>query len=82
MTARLPLNGKRTHPLSAHALAALTDLATHGPQPSATINPGVINRLWREDLIELVDLPSPYASHRGRPLQHARITTAGKAALK
>lgn len=75
-----PLNGTRTHPLSAHAISALQSL--HKPRPTQQINAGVINRLLREALIEIEDRPSPYATGRGRMIPHARITAAGLAVLE
>lgn len=75
-----PLNGEKTHPLTAHALAELRDL-TRGPEPRQSINPGVVNRLLREALVESVDLPSPYPTHKRRLIEHLRITDAGLAAL-
>lgn len=76
----MPLNGTNTHPLSPHARSELASL--DAPRPTQQINPGVINRLMRDNLIEIVSLPSPYASHRGRPIQHAVITAAGRAVLQ
>lgn len=76
----LPLNGTKTHPLSAHALAELRDIAS-APVPCSGVNPGVANRLMRETLIELADLPSPFKVHKGGNCQHYRITEAGRSAL-
>lgn len=67
----------KLHPLSDHARRVLSSLC-HGPCVRQDINPGVTDRLAREDLIEMVDLPSPYASHKGRKIAHARITMAGR----
>jgi hypothetical protein len=75
-----PLNGSKTHPLSAHALAELANIA-EVPLPRAGINPGVINRLSREALVETVDLPSPFKTHKGRKVPHCQITAAGRTAL-
>ena len=47
-----PLHGTKTHPLSDHARGILAQLAK-GPIPAYQINPGVINRLLREDLITI-----------------------------
>jgi hypothetical protein len=44
-----PLNGIKTHPLTAHARGVLADLAK-APLRAHLINPGVINRLRREHL--------------------------------
>ena len=76
-TAPAPLNGVKTHPLSEHALASLDDLQA-GPRPAAQFNPGVVNRLMREDLVEVVDLPSPFKTHKGRAIPHLRITDSGR----
>lgn len=71
-----PLNGTRTHPLSEKAKDALRGLLAH-PQPSQEYNPGVVNRLLREALVELVDLPSPYRTRKGN-VSHLQITEAGR----
>lgn len=76
-----PLNGTKTHPLSAHAIADLCFLAVM-PVPSSSLNPGVINRLLREELAEIVQLPSPFKTHAGRLISHLRITAAGLGRLK
>ena len=74
-----PLNGTKTHPLTAHALAELRDLANK-PCPRQAVNPGVANRLLREELVESVMLPSPFKTHAGKPLEHLRITDTGRRA--
>lgn len=79
MTIR-PLNGSKTHPLTEHSKRALRTLR-HGPQPRQDFNAGVVNRLEREALVEHVDLPSPYPTHKGRKIPFLRITDAGRAAL-
>jgi hypothetical protein len=79
MSAIPPLNGTKTHPLSKHALSALERLM-NGPEPRQTINPGVVNRLEREALVETVMLPSPYQSHKGALTSFLKITDAGRAA--
>jgi hypothetical protein len=71
-----PLNGTKTHPLTPFALNALREIAKT-PAPTMTINPGVTNRLLREGLVELVELPSPYKKHRGGTCWHLRITDEG-----
>lgn len=76
---RTPLYGTKKRPLSEFALAALRRL-THGPLPRCQFNPGVTDRLWREYLVEIVDLPSPYKNKKGL-LPHLRITDAGRALL-
>ena len=80
MTKRTPLNGDKTHPLSAHALDELADIARK-PVPCNAVNPGVGNRLMREDLVEVVNLPSPFKTHKGGDCAHYQITDAGRAAL-
>lgn len=75
---RPPLNGVKTHPLTPHARDMLERLANWGPRPAQSINAGVINRFLREDLIVLVDLPSPFATHKGRKIPHAQITEDGR----
>ena len=75
-----PLNGEKTHPLSEHALAELRDIAA-APVPSCAVNPGVINRLLRESLVEEVQLPSPFPTHKGRNVAHLQITKAGLARM-
>ncbi|KYK44534.1 hypothetical protein A1D31_14135 [Bradyrhizobium liaoningense] len=75
-----PLNGTKTHPLSAHAINVLRSLA-RCPDPAQEINPGVGNRLMRESLVEIVNLPSPYKKHRGAVIPHYQITDAGRAAI-
>lgn len=81
---KLPLNGTRTHPLSAHAIAELRNIALD-PVPRCTVNPGVANRLERENLVDVVHLPSPFPTHHKRGIHnipHLRITDAGRAALE
>ncbi|MEJ6003776.1 hypothetical protein [Paucibacter soli] len=75
-----PLNGTKTRPLTAFALAQLRGLA-QAPKPRQELNPGVANRLLREALVESVDLPSPYASHKGRSIEHLKASVAGIAVL-
>lgn len=77
---RTPLNGTKTHPLSAHALHVLRWIAG-APQPRQEVNPGVADRFEREDLVSEVLLPSPYKTHHGKPIRHLAITPAGRAAL-
>lgn len=77
-----PLNGERTHPLTAHARANLALIRTT-PKPKHSFNPGVVDRLTRQPnpLAEVVSLVSPYPSHRGKKIPHLRITAAGLAEL-
>lgn len=72
-----PLNGTKTHALSAHALDVLADLE-RAPQPSSTVNPGVINRLMRDALATIEERPSPFKAHRGGTCPHLCITQAGR----
>lgn len=77
---RPPLYGRKTHPLSPHAADILRGLCG-GPWPAQEINPGVINRLLREDLIVMVQKPSPYQTGKGQPINFAEITPAGRNAV-
>lgn len=80
MTA-LPLNGVKTHPLTPASLEALKDLARR-PDARQNLNPGVSNRLLRENLVESVQLPSPFASHKGKLIEHLQATEAGRTVLR
>jgi hypothetical protein len=75
-----PLNGMKTHPLTAHAIAELTHLSIR-PIPRSAINPGVADRLLREALVESYLGSSPYPTHKGRSIEFFRITDAGRAAI-
>lgn len=75
-----PLNGEKTHPLSNHAREELRNI-NERPLPRSVTNPGVANRLLRENLVELVELPSPFNVHKGRLIWHLRITDEGKKVL-
>jgi hypothetical protein len=83
-----PLNGEVTRPLTDHAIERLRSLVA-GPAPVLNFNPGVVNRLLRGDgadpyvpYVEIVRLPSPYASHRGADTNFLRITDAGRVFLR
>lgn len=76
----IPLNGTKTHPLSAHALAELKDIA-NSPVARQSVNPGVSNRLLREALVETVQMPSPFKTHKGANIEHLRITDTGRARI-
>ena len=76
----VPLNGTKTHPLSPHARGKLLEISGR-PMPPQEVNPGVVNRLLREKLVETVDMPSPYKKDRGRDIPHLAITAAGLSAL-
>lgn len=80
MTTR-PMNGTKTHPLTKSSLSALSDLARR-PDARQNLNPGVSNRLLREDLVESVQLPSPFTSHKGKLIEHLQITEAGRVVLR
>jgi hypothetical protein len=75
-----PLNGTKTHELSEHALEELRNLA-RAPMPTMQINPGVVNRLQREELAEVVQLPSPFKAHKGGTCNHLQITDKGRERL-
>lgn len=80
-TVMKPLNGEKTHPLSAHALAELRNIECQ-PVPRCAINPGVANRLKRESLVRSEMLPSPFKTHKGRDIEHLVITDAGRLAIR
>lgn len=57
--------------------------ALRGPYPTQETNPGVVRALMTRGYVEVVDLPSPYRSHkRTKTVPHLRITEAGKAILE
>ena len=70
----------KLHPLTAHGWAALAALEG-GPLVRSCMNTGVSDRLLRENLIDTIWLPSPYAKDKGKPIQHFRITDAGRERL-
>lgn len=72
---KLPLNGTKTHPLTAHALGCLAEIARHDV-PVYQVNPGVANRLMREDLVEIVWVDAVRSHTRV-----LRITAAGRERL-
>lgn len=75
----MPLNGTNIGPLSDFALGVLKMLR-HKAMPCQEINPGVVQRLKDEALIEIVPLPSPYKKHSSFiKVNHAQITDAGRA---
>jgi hypothetical protein len=80
-TSRRPLNGEKTHPLSKHALQELSNLIAC-PLPTSTVNPGVVDRLTREGLAEVVDLRSPFKTHQGKRIPHLQITALGRAVVE
>lgn len=70
------------HPLSNHALDVLMEISAR-PIPRQEINPGVADRLEREALIEVIQLPSPYKGQgkKIRYIQFSQITDAGRARI-
>lgn len=76
----MPLNGSKNHPLSKHAFRALR-LILSSPVPTQEINPGVVRRLIDGRLADIVNLPSPYKTHKGKLIAHLDITEAGKSEL-
>ncbi len=54
------------------------------PQPKASFNPGVVDRLTRGDepLAKVIRKVSPYPSHKGATMAHLEITEAGRAELR
>jgi hypothetical protein len=51
------------------------------PLPRCGINPGIVNKLLSEGLARSVQLPSPFAAHKGGDCEHLEITDAGRALL-
>lgn len=74
----IPLHGVKTHPLTAHALKILAECAKV-PMPSHEVNPGTVDRLLREDLVEIVSLPG--SGKVVRQIPHLQITDAGRQVL-
>ena len=81
MTIRPPACPKPLNPLSPHALHELREIAFK-PLPRCAVNPGVVDRLLRERLAEIVQMASPFKVHDGRMLDHLKITRAGRDRLK
>lgn len=67
-------------PLSEHAIRALRSLDPL-PKPCVSYNPSVVHRLMRDNLVEVVRLPSPFHTHKGKLIQHMRLTDSGRAVL-
>jgi hypothetical protein len=63
--------------LSAKALAALGNIARE-PAAYFTVNAGIIDRLCREDLVTIVNRPSPYPSSKSATMRYLEITQAGR----
>jgi hypothetical protein len=78
-TSGKPLNGEKTHPLSAHAIATLTRIAQN-PVPRQEVNAGVVNRLEREELVVRRSGQSPYKTGTGT-VDFLEITEFGRCAL-
>ena len=53
-----------------------------GPIPRQEFNPGTADRFLRGDLVDVVDLPSPYKVHKGANIQFFKINDAGREAAK
>lgn len=76
----MPLNGEKTHPLSQAALDVLRKIS-RAPVPRCEVNPGVVNRLEREALVEEVALASPFKTRKGL-VRHLQITATGRERLR
>lgn len=72
-----PLNGENTHPLTEHSRRALASLKD-APAVKSLFNPGVVDRLLRGGLVEIVMLRSPFKKDRGRERQFLQITDEGR----
>ena len=72
----MPLNGSKIHPPSAHALGELRRIV-QATIPQQSVNAGVNSRLHDEQLVETIQLPSPYAIHKGKNIPHLKATEAG-----
>lgn len=60
-------------PLSSHAENQLRRVEC-GPVPTQEMNPGVVRRLMLTGIVEIVDMPSPYRSHKpGTCVPHLRM---------
>jgi hypothetical protein len=77
---KTPNNGEKTHPLTAIALGVLCESA-RGPVLKRGVNPGIVDRLTREDLVELIELPSPWAAKGKKEAWHLRILEPGRARI-
>jgi hypothetical protein len=81
MVDRLPLNGTKTHPLSEHAKEVLRSLARFN-LPAHRINPGVRDRLGREELIEIREIRSSNNKSLMGGTNWVFITDAGRALVE
>ncbi len=78
MNDRKPLNGEKTRSLTYYAKTVLWELQRFGVKPRQEFNPGVVDRLLREDLVKVVERPSPYKKHKpGALISFLCITEAG-----
>jgi hypothetical protein len=77
---KTPLNGTKHHPLTKSAIETLHSVHRR-PIPRQEINAGQASRLEAEGLIEIVELPSPYKTVKGK-VRHSQITDAGRALLR
>lgn len=67
--------------ISEHSMGCLRDIE-HEPKPSNYFNPGVVNLLVvTRELAEIVLLPSPYKTHKGKRIPHLQILPAGRRLL-
>jgi len=71
---------EKIKPLSEHARTELRHIKAN-PMPRNSVNPGEVGRLLRESLVESVMMTSPFPTHKGRDIEHLRITDAGLIAL-
>lgn len=62
-------------------LSALRSIG-RAPFPRQGVKPDVADYLIGRAFVREVMLPSPYPSHRGRPMPHLEITEAGRGALE
>lgn len=71
----------KLRPLSPDAIQVLRSLIREGARARQTINPGIVNRLFRGALVLSVMLRSPYKTHKGAEIEHLAITEAGRSAV-
>lgn len=72
----LPLNGLKTHPLKPASLDILKRLLD-GPIPYPALNPGVIDRLTRGNLAEVIEIPNPYRT-KAKVVRALAVTQTGR----
>lgn len=68
-------------PLSEHALEELRCMRDM-PTARGVINPGVSHKLIDEGFAEVVMLPSPFPTHKGKLIEHLKITEKGMAKIQ